>query len=329
MINGMLGVRRFFAMTVALLVLGAAGTAHAQGEGPYPSKPIRFVVPFPGVVENLARMIGDHITSETGQSVLVEPRPGSNGILGAQFVSKQPADGYTILFTTNTTHSGNPAIYSKLPYDPVKDFAPVTGIIKGALLYVGSMNMGAANISEVVALARKKPDELVFGWAGSSGRAAIEMLNIAAGLKMRNVPYKSAPQALSDLVGGHIHLLVYGDIATGIQLGRSGKLRVLAVSTSERLESAPDVPTVREQGFPDFEMTFWAATYAPAGTPAPIITRLNGLIAAAMRTDRLRDMLRNSGLIANVTTPEGLAKFQAAETDKWRRIVNAAGMQEN
>jgi tripartite-type tricarboxylate transporter receptor subunit TctC len=313
---------------LAFAATPAAAQAQPEAEAGYPSKPIHLVVPFPGVVENLARAIGHAITAETGQPVVVEPRSGANGIVAAQAVARQPPDGYTILFTTNTTHAGNPTIYAKLPYDPVKDFAPVAAVVKGALLYVGSPKLAASNISEVVELARKNPGKLTFGWAGSSGRAAIEMLNIAANLKMRNVPYKSAPQALTDLVSGQIDLLVYGDLSTGLQFAKAGKLRLLGVSTADRLAIAPDVPTVREQGFPDFEMTFWAAAYAPAGTPAPVVHRLNELIASAMHSERVRELVQHTGLIPYVTSPEGLAQFQAAETDKWRRIVTAAGMQE-
>ncbi len=311
-----------------LLALGwAAGAAHAQGD-PYPSKSVRFIVPFAGITENLGRAVAQFITTETGQPVIIEMRPGTNGIPGAQFASKQPADGYTVMFTTNSTTAGNAAMYPKLPYDPVKDFAPVTGIGKGALIYVGSNSLGASNIAEVVAIAKKKPGGIVFGWAGTSGRAAIEMLNLAAGTKMRDIPYKSSPQAMNDLVGGQLDLLVYPEIGTAQGLARAGKLRVLGMSTSERLEIAPDVPTVREQGFPDFEMTYWVAAYVPAGTSVPIINRLNSLMGAAMKTEKLRDMVRTNGMLAFVTTPEGLAKFQAAETEKWRRIVTAAGMQE-
>jgi tripartite-type tricarboxylate transporter receptor subunit TctC len=329
MISVMYAVRSRLILLFALMALAmTAPLASAQVDPSYPSRPIRFIVPFPGLVENLARIIGERMGTETRQSVLIEPRPGANGIVAAQFVAAQPADGYVVLFTTNTTQAANPTIYSKLPYDPVKDFAPVTGVAKGALLYVGSTELGAANIPDVVGLARKRPGQLAFGWAGSSGRAAIEMLNLEAHLNMRNVPYKSAPQALVDLVGGHIDLLVYADIAEGMQLGRAGKLRVLGVSTAERLEAIPDVPTVREQGFPDFEMSFWAAAYVPAKTPVPVIARLNSLIASGMQNPRFRDVARSTGMIPMPTTPEALAAFQLAETDKWRRIVTAAGMQE-
>ncbi len=322
-------VRQWCAGLGLLAAIGfAAGAAQAQSDASYPSKSVRFIVPFPGVTENLGRAVAQSISTDTGQPVIVEMRPGTNGIPGAQFASKQPADGYTVLFTTNTTTAGNAAIYPKLPYDPFKDFAPVSGIGKGALIYIASNSLGVSNIAELVALAKKKPGAIVFGWAGSSGRAAIEMLNIAEGLKMRDIPYKTPPQALNDLVGGQIDLLVYGEVGTAQGLARAGKLRVLGMSTSERLDIAPDVPTVREQGFPDFEMTYWVAVYVPSGTPTPIINRLNGLVGAAMKTEKLRDMVRSAGMLSYVTTPEGLAKFQAAEADKWRRIVTAAGMQE-
>lgn len=314
-------------LSAVLILGGPLRNVHAQTDTGYPSKPIRFVVPFAGTVESLARSIGDHITSTTGQPVLIEQRPGAGGNVAAQYVAKQAPDGYQVLFTTNTTHAANPAIYPSLPYDPVKDFAPVTAVAKGALLYIGSTSM-PETLREVLALAKQKPNALSFGWAGSSGRAAFEILNLTANIQLRNVPYKSSPQALADILGGHIDLLAYPDISASLQLAQNGKLRVFGVSTSERLEIAPDVPTVREQGFPGFEMVYWVATYAPTGTPAAVVMRLNSLINTAMRTERLRVLVRSAGLITYATTPEELAKFQADETAKWRRIVTAAGMQE-
>ncbi len=311
-----------------VVALAAAGAAHAQGDPAYPSKPIRFIVPFAGVNETLGRAMGQAISTDVGQPVIVEMKPGTNGVPGAAFAAKLPADGYNVFFTTSTTMVGNPAIYPKLPYDPAKDFAPVGGVGKGALVYLGSSALGATNIPELVALARKKQGGVVYGWAASSGRAAIEMLNITANLKMRDIPYKTPPQALNDLIGGQIDLLVYGEVGTAAGLARSGKVRILGISTSERLDIVPDVPTVREQGYPDFEMTFWMAAYVPTGTAPPTIARLNGLMGTAMKTEKLREIVRTAGMLPFITTPEELGKFQAAEADKWRRIVTASGMQE-
>lgn len=187
-----------FSPLFSLLLVGSA----AARSDTYPSRPMKIVVPFPGVTENIARAAGEYVAAQTGQAVVVEPRPGSNGVVGAQYAAKLPADGYNVLFTTNTTQVGNPATDSKLPYDPEKEFIPVAGISKGALLFVVPPSVPASNIAEQVALTRSKPNDLTFGWAGSSGRAAVELLNLAANVKIRNIPYKTAPQGLNDLLGG-------------------------------------------------------------------------------------------------------------------------------
>ncbi|QNP59766.1 Bug family tripartite tricarboxylate transporter substrate binding protein [Paenacidovorax monticola] len=307
--------------------LALAGAASAQAPA-YPAKAITFVVPFAAgsATDQLARAVGQSVTTDTKQAVVVDNKAGASGMIAAQFVAKAPADGYTVLITTNTTHAANEHLYKKLPYDPVKDFAPVTGLGKGGQVLVVNANAPYKNVGELLAAARKSPGKLSFGSGSSSSRVAGEMLKQLAHVDILHVPYKSNPLAITDLLGGQIDLMIT-DTSTGVPQIKSGKLRALGYSTHKRSAQLPDVPTLDEAGVKGYDMGYWFAAYVPAGTPAPVVARLNELLAQATRSAVAKSFYEMAGSEPWATTPEELARFQAAETQKWGKVIKAAGIE--
>ncbi|WP_298835719.1 tripartite tricarboxylate transporter substrate binding protein [uncultured Piscinibacter sp.] len=309
--------------------LGAAlalpGLAAAQA---YPAKPINFVVPFAAgsATDQLARALGQSLTEQTKQPVVVDNKAGASGMLAAQQAARAPADGYTVLITTNTTHAANEHLYKKLPYDPVKDFAPVTGLGKGGQVLVVNAASPYKSVAELLAAARQSPGKLSFGSGSSSSRVAGEMLKQLAGVDVLHVPYKSNPLAITDLLGGQIDLMIT-DTSTGVPQVKAGKLRALGFSTQTRSPQLPDVPTIDEAGVKGYDMGYWFAAYVPAGTPAPVVTKLNELLGAAVRSASAKAFFENGGVAGWSTTPEELTKFQAAETTKWGKVIKAAGIE--
>ncbi len=301
------------------------GVAFAQA---YPAKAITFVVPFAAgsATDQLARAVGQSVTTDTRQPVVVDNKAGASGMIAAQFVAKAPADGYTVLITTNTTHAANEHLYKKLPYDPVKDFVPVTGLGKGGQVLVVNANAPYKNVGELLAAAKKNPGKLSFGSGSSSSRVAGEMLKQLAHVDILHVPYKSNPLAITDLLGGQIDLMIT-DTSTGVPQVKSGKLRALGYSTQKRSAQLPDVPTIDEAGVKGYDMGYWFAAYVPAGTPAPLVARLNELLAQATKSAAAKSFYEMAGSEPWPTTPEELAKFQAAETQKWGKVIKAAGIE--
>ncbi len=316
--------RRTFMAAAALA--GIAGPVAAQA---YPSRPLRIVVPFgPGTAtDTIARTIAAHVSMRTGQPVIIDNKPGAEGQIGAQAAASAAADGYTLFITTQTTQAINPHIYRSLPYDPVKSFAPVAGLSLGAQIVMVRNDLPARSIAELIALARARPGTLSFGSGNGSSRGGAELFRIMAKVDLLGVPYKSQPQAISDLLGGRIDI-IFSDFVTGLPPVRDGRARGLAVTSRERLPGLTDYPTVHESGVPDYEMWAWTGCYAPAGTPRPVVDRLNGLIRDAMASDAYLNLTRTSFGTPFPGTPEDLAAFQARETGKWQQIVEAAGMKE-
>jgi len=309
------------------LLAAIAPAVFAQGAA-YPAKNITFVVPFAAgsATDLLARAIGQSITEQTKQPVIVDNKAGGGGQIAASAAARAAADGYTVLITTNTTQSAAPHLYKKLSYDPVKDFAPVTGLGKGGQVLVVRPDSPHKSVADLVAYAKKNPGKLSFGSGSSSSRVAGEMLKQLAGVDILHVPYKSNPNALTDVLGGQIDFMIT-DTATGAPQVKAGKLRALGVSTMKRIPLLPDVPTIDEAGVKGYDMSFWFAAYVPAGTPAPVVSRLNELIVAATRSAPARAYYESSGVEAWSSTPDELAKFQAADTVKWGRVIKAAGIE--
>ena len=312
------------ATAVAAGLLAATG-AVAQT---FPAKPITFVVPFAAgsATDQLARALGQSITDQTKQAVVVDNKGGASGQIAAAQVARAPADGYTVLITTNTTHAANEHLYKKLSYDPVKDFAPITGLGKGGQVLVVRADAPYKNVMDLVAAAKKTPGKLSFGSGSSSSRTAGEMFKQLTGTDILHVPYKSNPLAITDLLGGQIDLMVT-DTSTGVPQVKAGKLRALGYSTQKRSAQLPDVPTLDEAGVKGYDMGYWFAAYAPAGTPASVIARLNELLAAATKSAAANSFFVSAGSEPWSTTPEELAKFQAAETVKWGKVIKAAGIE--
>jgi tripartite-type tricarboxylate transporter receptor subunit TctC len=292
----------------------------------YPSKPIRFVVCCAGFPDAVARLLAEQIGEQTKQSVVVDTRPGANGIMGAEIVAKSAPDGYTMFVGTNSTHAANQSLYKSLPYDYIKDFTPVSGISQGALLVVVNPALPVHSIADLTALAKKEPDKLNYGWASSSTRVAAELYKQIMGLQITDVPYKTVPQAATDLVGGRLDFMM-ADMVSAPPLVKAGKLRALAVTGVKRMSSFPDVPTMQEAGVPGYALTFWLAAYLPAGAPPAVTQRLNALLAAALDSQRVKEFLINAGSEPFPTTPEELMRFQVAEHDKWHKVIVGAGIQ--
>jgi tripartite-type tricarboxylate transporter receptor subunit TctC len=308
-----------------LLALALSGSAWAQA---YPAKPITFVVPFAAgsATDQLARALGQSITSDTKQAVVVDNKAGASGMLAAQNVAKSAPDGYTVLITTNTTHAANEHLYKKLSYDPVKDFAPVTALGTGSQVMVVNVNSPYKTVGDVLAKAKAEPGKLAFGSGSSSSRVAGELFKQMAGVELLHVPYKSNPLAITDLLGGQIDLMIT-DTSTGVPQVKGGKLRALGVSTMQRTALLPDVPTIDEAGVKGYDMGYWFAAYVPAGTPAPVVQKLRDLLVKGTASESAKTFFANSGSVPFTTTPEGLAKFQAGETEKWGRVIKAAGIE--
>jgi len=308
--------------------IGALLLASGVGAQDYPTKPITFVVPFAAgsATDQLARALGQSVSEQGKQAVVVDNKPGASGFLAAQFVAKASPDGHTVLITTNTTHAANEHLYKSMPYDPVKDFAPVTLLGKGGQIMIVNPKVEAKSVAEFVALAKKNPGKLTFGSGSSSSRIAGELLQQMAGIQVLHIPYKSNPLAITDLLGGQIDLMIT-DTSTGMPQVKSGKLRALGYSTQKRSAQLPEVPTIAEAGVKGYDMGYWFAAYVPAGTPPAVVARLNELLIHGVKSAAAKAFFDTAGSEMWTTSPDELAKFQAAETQKWGKVIKAAGIE--
>jgi tripartite-type tricarboxylate transporter receptor subunit TctC len=314
----MLGLLAGMAMVLALPVA-------AQD---YPTKPIRIVVPFgPGTATDIvARTVGAQLSSKTGQPVVIENKPGAEGQIGAQAAATAAPDGYTLFITTQTTQAMNVHIYKALPYDPVKSFAPISGLSLGAQVVMVKNELPVKTVGELIELARKQPGKLSFGSGNGSSRGGAELFRIMAKVDLLGVPYKTQPQAISDLMGDRIDV-IFSDFTTGLPPVLDGRARGLAVTSKKRIPGLEQFPTV-DESVPGFEMWAWTAAYAPAGTPRPIVDKLNMLVREAVVSESYRALTRTTYGVPFSGSPEELAAFQASETRKWGEIITVAGMKE-
>ena len=314
----MLGLLAGMAMVLALPVA-------AQD---YPTKPIRIVVPFgPGTATDIvARTVGAQLSSKTGQPVVIENKPGAEGQIGAQAAATAAPDGYTLFITTQTTQAMNVHIYKALPYDPVKSFAPISGLSLGAQVVMVKNELPVKTVGELIELARKQPGKLSFGSGNGSSRGGAELFRIMAKVDLLGVPYKTQPQAISDLMGDRIDV-IFSDFTTGLPPVLDGRARGLAVTSKKRIPGLEQFPTV-DESVPGFEMWAWTAAYAPAGTPRPIVDKLNMLVREAVVSESYRALTRTTYGVPFSGSPEELAAFQASETKKWGEIITVAGMKE-
>jgi tripartite-type tricarboxylate transporter receptor subunit TctC len=309
----------------AVLCAGSALAANAQA---YPARPITIVIgSSPGsTTDGLARAMGAEITRETGQPVIVDSKAGASGGIAAQAVARSAPDGYTLFMTTNTTQAANPHLFRKIAYDPMKDFAPVSLLVKGYLLLVVNPSVKANSVQELIALARKEPGRLNYGEGSSSARVATELLEQMAGIELNHVPYKANPPAVIDLVSGQTDLMTV-DLTTSLPQVKAGKLRALGVTSPSRSRLVPGVPTLAESGLPGYEASYWNALYAPAATPGAVVHRLNELVRHAMASEGVKRFVDQNGMEVALSTPEELGRFQQAEYERWGRIIRAANIQ--
>jgi tripartite-type tricarboxylate transporter receptor subunit TctC len=302
-------------------LLSWSGAAQAQA---YPSRPINLIVPFgPGSgTDQMARGLSQYIGTEwPGTVVVVNNKPGANGLIAAQEAARAPADGYTLFVTTHSTQAANPYLYKLLPYDPVGDFTPVSGVSKGNSLLVVPTGSPINSIADLIALAKKK--SLSYGSGNTASRVGAELFKQMAGIDLLYVPYKSNPAVVTALLGNEVDVM-FGDAATALPLLKGGKLRAIGYSGLKRSPLLPNVPTIDESGVKGFELTYWVAVYAPRGTPAEIVNRLNQVIARSMQSDIMAQVFRQAVVDPFPTTPAGLAEFQRSELDRWGRAIHAA-----
>jgi len=310
----------------AAAMLASAG-ALAQA---YPSKPVRVIIPFApgGGAEGAARLVANHLSSALGQSFVVEPRPGGNTLIGAEAAAKSPPDGYTLFITGNSTVSIQPFVFKgKLPYDPLGDFAPISMISRFPFYIFVPASSPAASLKELVELSRAKPGSLSYASNGSGtiGHLGMEMLKQSSGLDALHVPYKGFGPAMPDLLSGRVSMMMADIAPVGEQL-RAGKLRTLAVTSTERSQFLPDVPTIAELGSPGYEIEVWFGLYAPAKTPPEILARLGDAVTKYLATSEAKEAFGKLGHIAASATPAQVRERIIAEQKRFSVAVKAAGL---
>lgn len=316
------------ALSVLATVLATAFAAPAAHAETFPARPIRIVVGFPtgGAPDTLARIVSEKISPSWGQPVVVDNKPGAGGNIGAEAVARAPGDGYTLALGTVGTHSINGAVYSKLPYDTVKDFAPVILLATTPNVLVVHPGVPARTTAELIALAKAKPGALTFGTPGigTSPHVAGELFNTVAGVKITHVPYKGRAMAIPDLLGGHITMM-FDNLPSALPVIKEGKLRALGVTSLKRSASAPDIPTLAEQGLNGFQADSWFAIFVPATTPKDVIAKLNTELNRIFTLPDVQAKLKTLGLDPVLGTPDALASFQKAEIAKWAKVVKDSG----
>lgn len=308
-----------------LLTLGlaAAGAAAAQA---WPTKPIRAVVPFAAgsATDQIGRAFAEKMAATLGQPVVIDNKPGANGMLGAEAVAAAAPDGYTILIGTNSTNAALKFLLKKLPYDQDKAFVPVAFIGSVPLMVAVNNDVPAKTLKELVELARAKPGQVSVAYATTSQQVSSEMLASMAGVKFNMIPYKSGPAAMTDLIGGQVNVFT-ADFGVTVPQLKAGKIRGLAVTSTQRSKAVPEVPTVNEAlGLKDYELIAYFAVFAPAGTPSEIVARLNQAVNAAAAAKDLQDKFESIGFAIEPGTPEQLAARNRAETEKWGRAIRDA-----
>jgi tripartite-type tricarboxylate transporter receptor subunit TctC len=316
---------RFSLLATALVALGLAGPAAAQA---FPSKSLKFVVPFAAgsATDALARIVGEHVSKSLGKPVVVENVAGASGVIAAQAVARAEPDGHTVLITTNTTHGANQSLMKNVPYDAVNSFEAVGKLGTITLALAIHPGVPAQTVQEFVAYAKANPGKLTFGAGSSSSRIAGEMLKSLAGLDITYVPYRSNPQAITDLLGGQINI-VFADISTTLPQIKAGKVNGLAVSTAKRSVLAPDLPTMDEAGVKGYDLAAWFAAFVPAKSPKASVEKLNQALVAAVTDPATKDRLLAAGIEPETSTPDELKAFVGTEIAKWADIVKNAGIQ--
>lgn len=317
-------LRHCFAACLALS-LSAAALADAA----YPGKPIRLVVPYPpgGTVEVMARAIGEELTKAWGQPVVIDSKPGASGSIGSALVARAPADGYTLVFGTQSTHGTNSLLFKDIGYDPARDFEPVTLVAAAPLLLVVNPKLPVNTARELVAYIRKQPQGLSYASAstGGGGHLAGEMFARAQKLQLVHVPYKGSGPARNDLIAGHVPFM-FDNIASSLPAAQQGQLRALAVTSTARTGAAPDLPTMQEAGIDDVIIDTWYAIYAPAGTPRSIVAKLSAEVARILRLPNVASRFKGLGLDVVASTPEELGARMKTDLQRYGKIIREANI---
>lgn len=308
------------------LSLSAFGAAFAQA---WPSKPVKIVTAFAAgsASDIVARLLAQQLQTEYGQPFVVENKPGASGVIAAEHVAKAPADGYTLFLSTNTVHSGNPHLFKKLPYDPLKDFTPIARICNFLFILAVSAEQPVNSVGDLIAFAKGNPGKVSFAYGNSTGQIAGAAFNILAGLNGVAIPYKSTPQALTALAGGEVTYL-FVDLASSQALIKSGRLRALAVSTEQKSKLAPDLPTIAASAnLPGFDLAAWVGILAPAGLPADITSKLSVSINRIVSSREVADKLTAMGADVSPGTSAELGAYMSQQYVVWRDKIKAAGIQ--
>lgn len=314
-----------FQLTAAgLLSMLLAGASVAQAQD-YPTRPVTIVVPFPAgsATDAVARKVGDGLQRRLGQGFVVENKAGADGIIASRQVATAAPDGYTLLITTNTTHSANPSIYRQLPYDPKADFVPVGGIIRIPFMLAVRPGFPASDFASFVRAAKAANPPLSYGSGNTGGRASGELLKARLGFEMTHVPYRGSPQAMQDLIGGRIDVF-FPDPASSLGMVQDKLFNVLAVTGPKRIPTLPEIPTVMELGVPDFNIVAWVAAFAPARTPDTVVERLNAALNALLREPDMVAFINQIGSEILSTTPAELAAFVDEDAARWVHLVEIA-----
>jgi tripartite-type tricarboxylate transporter receptor subunit TctC len=318
-------IRSRILLAAALAV--AASTALAQAQS-YPTKPIRFILPYPsGIADTFARSLAEELSTRLGQPVVTDNKPGGSLIIGTDAAAKSAPDGYTILLGSITSLAINVGAFKKLPYDPVKDFAPISMAFHTPMLLMTAPTLPVRSVKELIAYAKANPGQLSFASIGfgSSVHLAGEIFKTMAGIDIVHVPYKGTMLALPDLTSGRVHIMFDG--GAFIPQAKAGKLKLLAVTSPSRLETVPDAPTMAEAGLPGYDVAIWFGVVAPAGTPRPIVERLSREMAAIEKQPAFRAKFLDTGIVPTTSTPEEFAETIRKEIQKWPKILRDAGVQ--
>jgi tripartite-type tricarboxylate transporter receptor subunit TctC len=303
----------------------AAIAADAQ---PYPNRPIRFVVPYqPGGSSDLAaRIIGQKLSESLGQPVVIDNRPGAGANLGTEIVAKAAPDGYTLLLGSTGPNAVNATLFTSLPFDPLTSFVPISLVSTSTSFLTVNLDVPVRSVPELIALAKSSPTELTYGSAGngSSPHIAGEVFKAMTGVKMTHIPYKSSPPGLVDLVGGRIQVM-FPSGANALSLIKTGKIRVLAVTSASRSTLLPDVPTIAEAGLPGYEVVFWFGVLAPAGTPPEIVAKLNSEINKILKMPDVREKMTATGDFPQGSTPEEFMQLIRTDITRWGKVVKDSG----
>lgn len=322
-------IRASIAVALSLFSFNAAVVHAAETAQQFPSKPMKIIVPYSpgGTTDLLARLVGKYLSDNWKQPVIVENKPGVNGMLGSDLVAKAAADGYTLGIASPGSHAANASLYAKVTYDTIKDFTPVTLAVSAPLLLVAHPSLGVKNVKELIALAKAKPNSISYasGGSGSSQHLAMEQFNSTAGLQMTHVAYKGSAASYIDLIGGEVKL-EFDVLPTSMPHTKSGKLLALAVASSARVPQLPNVPTVAESGLPGFESSSWYGFVAPANLPADILAKLNAEIVKALKSPAIAEALDKAGVVVVAGSPEQFAMHIKEEVAKAGRIIRAANI---